>query len=121
MKDLDTYLDEAIKNIREDRAITATLLTDLVVYLRASDERHREVGGVAAKYVETLQRSNEQLVKIAALIQKKRALRPCYFVLPIAGLKRSRLPQENKMLLPKKPHQPKGGLPHQCPKILLGR
>ena len=73
MKDLDTYLDEAIKNIREDRAITATLLTDLVIYLKASEERHREVGAVAAKYVETLQRSNEQLVKIASLIQKKRA------------------------------------------------
>ena len=73
MKDLDAYLDEAIKNIREDRAITATLLTDLVVYLRASEERHREVGPVAAKYVETLQRSNEQLVKVASLIQKKRA------------------------------------------------
>ena len=73
MKDLDAYLDEAIKNIREDRAITATLLTDLVDYLRASEERHREVGPVAAKYVETLQRSNEQLVKVASLIQKKRA------------------------------------------------
>ena len=73
MKDLDAYLDEAIKNIREDRAISATLLTDLVVYLRASEERHREVGPVAAKYVETLQRSNEQLVKVASLIQKKRA------------------------------------------------
>jgi hypothetical protein len=73
MKDLDAYLDEAIKNIREDRAITAILLTDLVVYLRASEERHREVGPVAAKYVETLQRSNEQLVKVASLIQKKRA------------------------------------------------
>ena len=73
MKNLDAYLDEAIKNIREDRAITATLLTDLVVYLKASEERHREVGPVAAKYVETLQRSNEQLVKIASLIQKKRA------------------------------------------------
>ena len=73
MKDLDAYLDEAIKNIREDRAITATLLTDLVVYLKASEERHREVGPVAAKYVETLQRSNEQLVKVASLIQKKRA------------------------------------------------
>ena len=73
MKDLDAYLDEAIKNIREDRAITATLLTDLVVYLRASEERHREVGPVAAKYDETLQRSNEQLVKVASLIQKKRA------------------------------------------------
>ena len=73
MKDLDAYLDEAIKNIREDRAITATLLTDLVVYLKASEERHREIGPVAAKYVETLQRSNEQLVKVASLIQKKRA------------------------------------------------
>jgi len=71
MKKLDGYLEEAIKNIREDRAITATLLTDLVVYLRAAEERHREVGPVAAKYVETLQRSNEQLVKVAALIQKK--------------------------------------------------
>jgi len=73
MKDLDAYLDEAIKNIREDRAITAILLTDLVIYLKASDERHREVGPVAAKYVETLQRSNEQLVKVASLIQKKRS------------------------------------------------
>ena len=71
MKKLDGYLEEAIKNIREDRAITATLLTDLVIYLRAAEERHREVGPVAAKYVETLQRSNEQLVKVAALIQKK--------------------------------------------------
>jgi len=71
MKKLDGYLEEAIKNIREDRAITATLLTDLVVYLRAAEERHREVGPVAAKYVETLQRSNEQLVKVVALIQKK--------------------------------------------------
>ncbi len=71
MKKLDSYLEEAIKNIREDRAITATLLTDLVTYLKASEERHREVGPVAAKYVETLQRSNEQLVKVASLIQKK--------------------------------------------------
>ena len=30
-----------------------------------------DVGQVVAKYVETLQRSNEQLVKVAALIQKK--------------------------------------------------
>jgi len=41
-------------------------------YLGAAEERHREVGPVAAKYVETLQRSNEQLVKIAALMQKQK-------------------------------------------------
>ena len=39
-------------------------------YMQSSDDRHREVGLVAAKYLETLQRSNEQLVKLAALVQK---------------------------------------------------
>ena len=29
------------------------------------------MGTVAAKYVETLQRSNEQLVKVSALLQKR--------------------------------------------------
>lgn len=71
MKDLEGYIQEAIKNIREDRAVTATLLTDLLIYLKGEPERQKETGQVAAKYVETLQRSNEQLVKIAALVQKK--------------------------------------------------
>ena len=31
---------------------------------------HKEIGLIAAKYVETLQRSNEQLVKLTALIQR---------------------------------------------------
>jgi len=71
MKKLDTYLDEAIENIRKDREITKELLNDLIVYLSENESRHREVGTVAAKYVETLQRSNEQLVKVATLLQKK--------------------------------------------------
>jgi F0F1-type ATP synthase membrane subunit b/b' len=71
MKKLENYIDEAIKNIRTDRDITRRLLDDVMVYLSKSDERHREVGITAAKYVETLQRSNEQLVKVATLIQKK--------------------------------------------------
>jgi hypothetical protein len=73
IKDIEQYLEEAVKNIREDRAITSMLLTDLVGYLKQSDERHRDAGQIAAKYVETLQRSNEQLVKVAALIQKDNA------------------------------------------------
>jgi len=71
MKKLEKYIDEAIKNIRTDRDVTRRLLDDVMIYLSKSDERHREVGITAAKYVETLQRSNEQLVKVAALIQKK--------------------------------------------------
>ena len=42
-------------------------------YMKKDDERKEKVGTVAAKYVETLQRSNEQLVKVSALIQKKTA------------------------------------------------
>ena len=73
MKDLDSYIDEAIKNIRSDRAVTTTLLMELMEYMKKDDERKEKVGTVAAKYVETLQRSNEQLVKVSALIQKKTA------------------------------------------------
>ena len=60
MKNLDHYLESAIQNIEEDRKVTRELLDDVIGYLSKSEERHREVGAVAAKYVETLQRSNEQ-------------------------------------------------------------
>jgi hypothetical protein len=71
MKKIDKYIAEAIDNVRKDRDITRRLLDDVMVYLSKSDERHREVGMTAAKYVETLQRSNEQLVKVASLVQKE--------------------------------------------------
>jgi len=70
MKDLDEYLEKAIKNIENDRDITRRLLDDVIVYLSGDEERHMTVGLTAAKYVETLQRSNEQLVKISSLIQR---------------------------------------------------
>jgi hypothetical protein len=71
MKNLDHYLESAIQNIEEDRKVTRELLDDVIGYLSKSEERHREVGAVAAKYVETLQRSNEQLVKVSTLIHKQ--------------------------------------------------
>ena len=71
LKSLESYLEEALKNIRDDRAITSALLTDIVLFLKKNEQNHKEVGAVAAKYVETLQRSNEQLVKVAALLQKQ--------------------------------------------------
>jgi len=71
MSDLEKYLEESINNIREDRDVTKALLKDVMTYLAGDDTRHTNVGQVAAKYVETLQRSNEQLVKIAALLQKR--------------------------------------------------
>ncbi len=71
MKNLEKYIEEATKNISEDRAATKTLLMTVMKYIQSSEERHQNAGLIAAKYLETLQRSNEQLVKIAALIQKK--------------------------------------------------
>ena len=73
MKNLDQTIEKALENVEEDRATTKELLQDLMKYLAVTDERHREVGPVAAKYVETLQRSNEQLVKIASLMQKQKS------------------------------------------------
>ena len=71
MNKVEVYLQEAILNIRKDRKVTKDLLNDVVKILQKDETLHREVGSIAAKYVETLQRSNEQLVKIAALLQKK--------------------------------------------------
>ena len=71
MSEIDNYLEEAVDNIRKDRKVTKDLLVDVVKVLQKDQEMHREIGSVAAKYVETLQRSNEQLVKVAALLQKK--------------------------------------------------
>lgn len=71
-KKLDQLIEKSIDNVESDRAVTNKLLTDLVLYMaKTGDSTHQTVGHIAAQYVETLQRSNEQLVKIASLLQKK--------------------------------------------------
>tara|TARA_R100000008_G_scaffold18805_1_gene9636 strand:- start:170 stop:472 length:303 start_codon:yes stop_codon:yes gene_type:complete len=71
MKNLDHYLEKAIVNIESDRETTKELLDDVMRYLSKNEQHHKEVGGIAAKYVETLQRSNEQLVKVSTIIYKQ--------------------------------------------------
>ena len=71
MKKLEAYLTEAIDNIREDREVTKELLSDVMQYMAQDQHSHKEVGHTAAKYVETLQRSNEQLVKVSSIIHKQ--------------------------------------------------
>jgi hypothetical protein len=70
-KDLNSLLEQAIVNINSDRQETEALLNSLKEYMERSPERYSDSGGTAAKFVETLQRSNEQLVKIATLVYKK--------------------------------------------------
>jgi hypothetical protein len=64
------HLEEAITNIHDDRKVAAELLRDVSEYIGKNKERHKDVGQVAAKYLETLQRSNEQLVKLTGMLQK---------------------------------------------------
>ena len=68
---LDQYIAEVVDNIRSDREVTKELLNDAINYMTSKTDAHESVGQVAAKYVETLQRSNEQLVKIAGLVHKQ--------------------------------------------------
>ena len=70
-RNLEEYIDEATSNIREDRALAKTLLIDAMSDMKASDVARRELGSIAAKYVENLQRSNEQMVKLSALLHKQ--------------------------------------------------
>lgn len=70
-QNLEKYIEDATKNIIDDRAATKSLLMGIMKFMQTGDDRHREVGLIAAKYLETLQRSNEQLVKLAALLQKQ--------------------------------------------------
>lgn len=65
-------LEEAVKNIREDRDLTYELIQELRSDLVASKVTHKEVGLTAAKYMETLQRSNEQLVKVIAIMKREK-------------------------------------------------
>ncbi len=75
-KSLEAYLSDATKNIENDRAVANKLLLELVNEMSVSNDKykHKDFGEIATKYLETLQRSNEQLVKIAGIIQKKEGI-----------------------------------------------
>ena len=70
-RNLEEYIQEATRNVREDRALAKSLLVDAMSDMKGSDNARKELGSIAAKYVENLQRSNEQMVKLSALLQKQ--------------------------------------------------
>ena len=69
---LEEYLEETTTNIREDRAMAKSLLIDVMADMAASATDRREMGPIAAKFVENLQRSNEQMVKLASILQRQK-------------------------------------------------
>jgi hypothetical protein len=72
-KDFDDLMDEAIENIRNDRKLAREFLNELANQIAQNAENNRSLSPVAAKHIETMQRSNEQLVKVLTLKQKERS------------------------------------------------
>ena len=64
VKDLDTLINEALDNIRNDRKVAREFLNEIANQIAADAEQNKYLSPVAAKHIETMQRSNEQLVKL---------------------------------------------------------
>jgi hypothetical protein len=70
--DLDTLIEETKNNIDNDRAAAHSLLTNIMTeILKNPAKSHEELGPVAAKYLEGLQRSSEQLLKLVSALSGK--------------------------------------------------
>lgn len=72
-KDLDDLIDEALGNIRDDRKVAREFLNEIANQIAVDADNNKYLSPVAAKHIETMQRSNEQLVKIIGLQQKTQA------------------------------------------------
>tara|TARA_R110000824_G_scaffold277176_1_gene465446 strand:- start:1070 stop:1360 length:291 start_codon:yes stop_codon:yes gene_type:complete len=71
-KNLDMLITEALDNIRSDRQLAREFLNDIANEIVRDSEKISRLSPVAAKHVEVLQRSNEQLVKLIGMKQKRR-------------------------------------------------
>ena len=70
-KDLESLYDEALTNVRDDRKLAREFLNEVANQIAQDATQNKYLSPVAAKHVESLQRSNEQLVKVVTLLQKK--------------------------------------------------
>ena len=65
-------VEDAIKNVRSDRRAIQVQITDLNKSMQGASDmsKHSTYGLTLSKYAETLQRSNEQLIKLGELLRK---------------------------------------------------
>ena len=68
--ELNNLFSEALDNIRNDRKLAREFLNEIANEISSDAEQNKYLSPVAAKHIETMQRSNEQLVKIIGLRQK---------------------------------------------------
>jgi len=64
---LESLINEALDNVRNDRKLSREFLNEIANQIATDATQNKYLSPVAAKHIETLQRSNEQLVKIIAL------------------------------------------------------
>ena len=67
---LETLMNEALDNIRSDRKVAREFLNEIANQIATDAEQNKFLSPVAAKHIETLQRSNEQLVKLIGIRTK---------------------------------------------------
>tara|TARA_Y100001938_G_C7949314_1_gene358431 strand:+ start:502 stop:798 length:297 start_codon:yes stop_codon:yes gene_type:complete len=72
-KDIESLIEEALDNIRNDRKVAREFLNEIANQIAADAEQNKYLSPVAAKHIETLQRSNEQLVKLIGVRQKDKS------------------------------------------------
>ena len=71
-KGVEDLIEEALCNIRSDRKSAREFLNEVANQIANDAEQNKYLSPVAAKHIETLQRSNEQLVKLIGLRMKDR-------------------------------------------------
>lgn len=72
-KDLESLIQEALGNIRSDRKVAREFLNEIANQIANNADQNKYLSPVAAKHIETLQRSNEQLVKLIGIQLKKQS------------------------------------------------
>lgn len=70
-QNVGTLIAEALDNIRNDRKLAREFLNEIATQIANDAEQNKYLSPVAAKHIETMQRSNEQLVKLINLRQKE--------------------------------------------------
>jgi len=71
-ENLDKLMGEALDNIRNDRKVAREFLNEIANLIAEDSTQNKYLSPVAAKHIETLQRSNEQLVKLISIKQKSK-------------------------------------------------
>ena len=59
--DLDTLIGEALDNIRDDRKLAREFLNEIANQIASDADNNRGLSPVAAKHIETMQRSMSSL------------------------------------------------------------